>query len=293
MRSDRFQNCEKITQQWNADGVPASWSTTYCKIKEMGYANRIPRVKPLLNFKQCKKRLTWATDKQYWTVGQWSRVIFSDEPKFCISFGNWVLDHEFRGSPTKLTNPAARNPALNFHKHICVFCEQISLLLSIKKSWSIFCLRRLSNCWGGDEFTFQHDLAPAHNAKSTKMWFTMYGIQVLSWLANSSDLNLIENLKNREEEDCCLSTDYFGAAIGIHQASLELHYTCRLPKVGEIHAKTISGRDSFNWSWVLSTEDFSKLLKVHVYCFVLFYSTVWLFNVINLPYCNILISILK
>ena len=77
-------NCPAV----NADGVPASRSTSYRKIGEMGYANRIPRAKPLLNSKQRKKRLIAAKEKQNWTVGQWSRVVFSDESKFCISFGN-------------------------------------------------------------------------------------------------------------------------------------------------------------------------------------------------------------
>ena len=81
--------------------------------------------------------------------------------------------------------------------------------------------------FGGDEFTFQHDLAATNNAKSTKTWFITYGIKIMSWLTNSPDLNSIKHLKkNREEDDGCLSTDYFGAAKGIHQASLELHYTC-------------------------------------------------------------------
>ncbi|MCI4389734.1 hypothetical protein PGIGA_G00101890, partial [Pangasianodon gigas] len=34
---------------------------------------------PLLNNKQQKKN---------WSVAQWSKVLFSDESKFCISFGN-------------------------------------------------------------------------------------------------------------------------------------------------------------------------------------------------------------
>ncbi len=32
--------------------------------------------------------LTWAKVKKNWTVAQWSKVLFSDESKFCISFGN-------------------------------------------------------------------------------------------------------------------------------------------------------------------------------------------------------------
>ena len=36
VRSDRFQNCEEIAQQRNADDVPASQSTTYSRNKGNG-----------------------------------------------------------------------------------------------------------------------------------------------------------------------------------------------------------------------------------------------------------------
>ena len=41
--SDQFHNCGEIAQKWNADGVPASRSTSYRRIKEMGYANTYHR----------------------------------------------------------------------------------------------------------------------------------------------------------------------------------------------------------------------------------------------------------
>ncbi len=44
------------------------------------------------------------------------------------------------------------------------------------------------------DFIFQHDLAPAHTAKSTKSWLNDHGVGVLDWPANSPDLNPIENL---------------------------------------------------------------------------------------------------
>ncbi|CAJ0968817.1 unnamed protein product [Ranitomeya imitator] len=54
----------------------------------MGYKCRIPCVKPLMTNRKRQKCLTWAKEKKNWTVAQWSKVLFSDESKFCISFGN-------------------------------------------------------------------------------------------------------------------------------------------------------------------------------------------------------------
>ncbi len=41
--------------------------------------------KPLLKQRQRQKHPTWAVEKKNWTVAQWSKVLFSDESKFCIS----------------------------------------------------------------------------------------------------------------------------------------------------------------------------------------------------------------
>ncbi len=44
--------------------------------------------KTLLNQKHNQKHLTWDKEKQNWTVAQCSKVLFSDESKFSISFGD-------------------------------------------------------------------------------------------------------------------------------------------------------------------------------------------------------------
>ncbi len=41
--------------------------------------------KPLLKQKHRQKRLTWAKEKNNWTVAQWSKVLFSNESKFAIN----------------------------------------------------------------------------------------------------------------------------------------------------------------------------------------------------------------
>ncbi len=40
--------------------------------------------KPLLKQKHRQKHLAWATEKNNWTVAQWSKVLFSDKSKFCF-----------------------------------------------------------------------------------------------------------------------------------------------------------------------------------------------------------------
>ncbi len=44
--------------------------------------------KPLLTQKHRQKHLTWDKEKNNWTVAQWSKVLFSDESTFGISFLN-------------------------------------------------------------------------------------------------------------------------------------------------------------------------------------------------------------
>ncbi len=84
----KSKNLGELHKEWTEAGVKASRATTHRRVKEFGYSCRIPLVKPLLNHRQRQRRLTWAKEKKNWTVAQWSKVLFTDESKFCISFGN-------------------------------------------------------------------------------------------------------------------------------------------------------------------------------------------------------------
>ncbi len=65
----------ELHKEWTEAGVKASRATTHRRVKEFGYSCR-------------QWRLTWAKEKKNWTVAQWSKVVFSDAKKFCVSFGN-------------------------------------------------------------------------------------------------------------------------------------------------------------------------------------------------------------
>ncbi len=133
---------------WTSQGMDWGWgqgikSTTHRRVKEFGYSCR-------------QRRLTWAKEKKNWTVAQWSKVLFSDESKFCISFGNKVL--ESGGRVEKLIAQVAWSPVLSFHSlwwsgvqcHLlvlvhCVFWKPTSLHPFIKTFWSTSCFLLLTS----------------------------------------------------------------------------------------------------------------------------------------------------
>ncbi len=88
VKQNLFKNLGELHKEWTEAGVKASRATTHRRVKEFVYSCHIPLVKLLLNHRQRQRRLTWAKEKKNWTVAQWSKVLFSDESKFCISFGN-------------------------------------------------------------------------------------------------------------------------------------------------------------------------------------------------------------
>ncbi len=74
-----YEDCqEKLIQEfgWTSQGMDWGWgqgikSTTHRRVEEFGYSCR-------------QWRLTWTKKKKNWTIAQWSKVLFSDESKFCI-----------------------------------------------------------------------------------------------------------------------------------------------------------------------------------------------------------------
>ncbi len=161
--------------------------------------------KPLLNQRQHQKHLTWAVEKKNWTVAPWSKVLFSDESKFCISFGNqgsrvWRKSGEAQ-------NPCCLKSSVKFPQSVMIWAAMSSAgvgpLCFLKSTVNaaiyqeileLFMLPSADKLYGDADLIFQQALAPAHTAKGTKSWFNDHGVTVLDWPANSPDLNPIENL---------------------------------------------------------------------------------------------------
>ncbi|KAI4886606.1 hypothetical protein NFI96_000804 [Prochilodus magdalenae] len=204
--SNRFKSTSELNDLWNKQtGADVSRSTTYRRLRELGFKSHVPAVKPMLNKKQMEKRLKWAKEHGESTAEDWQKVVFSDESRFCISFGDQGPRVWRRGGETY--NHECVKRSVKFPQSVmvwgCMSARGVGKLCFLKKTVNAavyqdvletFLIPTVEEQFGEEDFIFQQDLAPAHAAKSTKDWFTKKQLEVLAWPANSPDLNVIENL---------------------------------------------------------------------------------------------------
>ncbi len=193
VKQNRFKNLDELHREWTEAGFKASRATTHRRIKEFGYSCH-------------QRRLTWAKEKKNWTVAQWSKVLFSDESKFCISFVNQV--HRVWRKGGEAHSPSCLKSSVTFPQSVMIWGAMSSAgvgpMCFLKTNVTAhvyqyilehFMLPSADQLFKDADFIFQQDLAPAHTAKSTKSWLNEHGVGVLDWPANLPDLlKPIENV---------------------------------------------------------------------------------------------------
>ncbi len=226
VKQNRFKNLGELHKEWTEAGVKASRATTHRRVKKFGYSCR-------------QRRLIWAKEKKNWTVAQWSKVLFSDESKFCISFGNQGPRVWRKGGEAR--SPSCLKSSVKFPQSVMIWGAMSSAgvgsLCFLKTNVAApvyqeilehFMLPSADQLFKDADFIFQQDLAPAHTAKSTKSWLNDHGVGVLDWPANSPVLNQEENEK-QEIKKCRW-------AEGHCQRNLGFHTTSAVPQTDHLHA---------------------------------------------------------
>ncbi len=161
--------------------------------------------KPLLKQKHHQKHLTWDKEKKNWTVAQWSKVLFSDESTFCISFVNQGPRVWRKRGETQ--NPCCLKSRVKFPQTVMIWAAMSSAgvdpLCFIKSTANTAIYQDIL-----EHFSFllltsfmkmmisfsSRTSAPAHTAKTTSKCFADHDITVLDRPANMPDLNPIRYL---------------------------------------------------------------------------------------------------
>ena len=182
-KKNRFKSTSELNHLWGQEiERSVSRSTTYRRLRDMGYRSRIAATKPLLNKKQKEKRLKWAREHQDWTAEDWDHVIFSDESRFCLSFGDQAP--KVRRKPHERYDGTCIKCSVKFPQAQmvwgCMSAKGVGDLAFLKGNINAtayqevigsFLLPTIEEQFGDSDFIIQHDLAPAHAARSTAVWF--------------------------------------------------------------------------------------------------------------------------
>jgi DDE superfamily endonuclease/Transposase len=173
-------------------------------LEKRGFHRRVAMAKPLISEKNCKLRLAFALERQYWTVEQWLLYLWTDE--------TWVTDG--RHKRTFVT----RRPGEEWDEN-CVVVK-----LQRKKGWmfwgSFHGITRgpaffwekdwgtisgptyrthtvpilADYLWRNPGLVLMQDNAPAHAARETLDMLCEFEVDCLDWPPYSPDLNPIETV---------------------------------------------------------------------------------------------------
>ncbi len=186
VKQNRFKNLGELHEEWTEAGVKAS-RAPHTDVSRNLATVVVRGVLPGLRRRRTRQLSSGPKS-------------FSDESKFCTSFGNQGPRVWRKGGEAH--SPSCLKSSVKFPQSVMIWDAMSTAGVSPLWFWKInatapvyqeilehFMLPSADQLFKDADFIFQLDLAPAHTAKSTKSWLNDRGVGVLDWTANSPDLN--------------------------------------------------------------------------------------------------------
>ena len=208
IRSGKADNAVQATQTLNKHlEYEVSSSTVRRSLKRQGMKAVVKKKKPMLSALHRRARRVFAEKYREFTEEDWKRVIWSDESKInrlgsdgqkyvWKKAGEPLIDREIIG--TKKFGGG------NIMVWGCMGWDSVGKMVYVegKMDAEQYCSILDDGLLGSlekfnletDDIIFQQDNDPKHTSKLATRWFEDNGINLLSWPAQSPDLNPIEHL---------------------------------------------------------------------------------------------------
>ncbi|CAB4392281.1 unnamed protein product [Rhizophagus irregularis] len=169
-----------------------------------GLGNYTAQKKPLLTRKQRKDRLRWSKDKKNWQE-EWKQVVWSDESRFAL------FESDGRVRVWRRAGDAYNKDCIQLTVKFgggsvmfwgCFGWHGVRPLIVVEGNMdSDKYVNVLANHfipWVSNypNSIFQQDGASCHTSSYTVWWMSSHAVPILDWVAQSPDLNPIENLWN-------------------------------------------------------------------------------------------------
>jgi len=167
----------------------------------------VKQQKPLLSKHHCRERLDFAIAHKDWTVEDWKRVVWSDETKInhLGSDGrSWVWKKAGEGPCQRTVSGTVKFGGGSLMVWGCMMWSGVGyackidgrmdgdLYVKILEDELQYSIRYFKK--KPVDIIFQQDNDPKHKCKKAKAWFQENEMEVLTWPAQSPDLNPIEHL---------------------------------------------------------------------------------------------------